>query len=352
MYEIRISLMHAASLGTMAAPVVGAGALPAGMMANQRIYLILNTATNNRYMGITTNLQSRFNGRMAVVNELGMSVVNMGVVWAWWGQTSVRRFAPPANFVAAYPASVVHGAGAAGALTSGYALPVVLPQICAAPHPLVAGQPAATAAQTAVALPIRMAVAAYQAWVASIVPRTAMTIAGAWPAIGVVLQPGVAAAASGQGTAQAAAQAVATLMGAPPAVAVTAAAAVQARATGGMPPASDEATVVNGYYGGGALAVPPAPGVFVVRPPVGGGGAVTTQTYAMVGGAGVIDLEHVFIRFVLNHLAGGFVTNGAKIGAMAWPGGAEPICVTWHSCAGGGHAIFDRSVMWWPNTVF
>jgi hypothetical protein len=352
MYEIRISLVNAASLGTMAAPVVGMGALPAGMMANQRIYLILNTATNNRYVGISSNVQSRFNGRMAVVNELGLSAANMGVVWAWWGQTSTRRITA-AIFPVAYAASIVHGAGTPAALANGYATPVVLPQICAAPHPNGAGAAgvAALAAQNAVAFPIRVGVAAYQAWTASMVPRTALTIAGAWPAIGVALPPGVALAASGQASAQAAAQAAATHMGAPLAVAVAAAAAVQARATGGIPAASDAATVVSAYYGGAAPAAPVS-AALVPRDPVHVGGGVTTQTYTMPGGVGVIDLEHVFIRFVLNHLAGGFVTNGAKTGPIAWPGGAEPICVTWHSCAGGGFAIYDRSVMWWPGTVF
>jgi hypothetical protein len=83
MHEIRIWLGSAASLAPLAAPVVGAGALPPGMPgAPGGIYLIVNTATNTRYAGISTNIQTRFNGRMAVINELGLNAGNMGVVWA------------------------------------------------------------------------------------------------------------------------------------------------------------------------------------------------------------------------------------------------------------------------------
>jgi hypothetical protein len=91
MIEIRLRLDHSASLGGLAAPAGGgAAALPAGMGAVPSIYLILNTATNTRYAGISSNLVGRFKGRMAVVNELGLSTANMNPIWAWWGTANTR----------------------------------------------------------------------------------------------------------------------------------------------------------------------------------------------------------------------------------------------------------------------
>lgn len=356
MHEIRIFLGNAASLATIAAPVppAGAAALPAGMVANPRIYLIVNTTTNTRYAGITTNLQNRFNARMAVVNELGLSAANMAGIWAWWGGVSVRRFPPPAHFPAAFPASV------AGLPANLYALPGGPATVCPAAVPnVIPGAPSPmTTAQNAAAFPFHLAYGAFQAWTASPLPRTAATIHANWPAAAVAPSPSpvIRGTIAAQPSALMAARVAATSLGAPLANAIVAAAAIQAYSAGLVPAPSSEAAVVSTYFGGPALPAPPAPTVLINRNPIGGGGAVTTLTHVLAGGGGAVDLEHVFIRFVLQHLVGGvvpaFITNGAKTGPLAWPGGVLPICVTWNSAAGAGFPAFARSVIWWPGTAF
>lgn len=359
MHEIRIVLTQAASLGTLAAPGGGgAAALPGGMPgAPGGIYLIVNTTTNSRYAGISSNTQTRFTGRMAVVNELGLGAPTMANVWAWWGRISTRHITQPATFAAAFPTTLANLP-----LANRYAMPGGVGTAATnCPNPLtlaapVAPVPSPAGAQDEVTRPIRVAVAAYQAWTASVQPPSVATITAAWPGLIVALPGGIAAVVSGQGSAQAAANAAAIAVGAPGGVAAAAAAAVQAYATGGgPPPPSDVRAVVHSYYLGPAL--PPAlPGgwpVPVFRNPVQG--PPTTLTHVLPG-AGLVDLEWVFIRFVLQHLVGGpgvaYVTNGLKTGPLGWPGGGEPICITWHSCAGAVFAPFDRSVIWWPNSAF
>jgi hypothetical protein len=237
-------------------------------------------------------------------------------------------------------------------LATRYAFPGGAASICPVAMPLVVPPGNAAAAQAAVALPIRGAVAAYRAWIAAALPRTGATVTAAWPAAIIPLPLAIAPAVlAGQATAQLGAQTAASQVGASIPIAIAAAAAVNTYTAGGVPAASDVQAVVAGYFGGPQLPAPLGPTVNVQRNPVGG--PPTTLTHVLPA-AGLVNLEQVFIRFVLQHLVGGpgpaFVTNGALIGPHAWPGGAEPICVTWHSCAGGGFAPFDRSVMWWPGT--
>ncbi len=286
MHDIRVFLTGAASSRNIGrAPPPAPGALPPAMPGGPGgIYLILNTVTNTRYAGISTNTRTRFTGRMAVINELGLSAANLTVVWAGWGSIRTRSINPPANFAAAFPTTFAGLPLANRYVTPGAGTP---PTICpnALPNALpVAPVPSPLAAQGAVTEPIRVAVAAYQAWAASAVPRTAMTIGAAWPGAIAALPAGVAAVASVQPTAQAAANAAAGAAGAPVAVAAAAAAAVQAYAAAGVPAVSDVQAVVNSYYGGPALPAPPPWTVPIVRNPMGGGAGVATTLNHVLSG--------------------------------------------------------------------
>ena len=313
------------------------------------IYLIVNTATNTRYAGITSNTQTRFNGRMAVVNEFGLAAANMAPIWAWWGTMETRRFPPSAVFPSAFPTRV-----AGLALANRYAFPGPGTANCPAAIPaLLPGPPAPQqAALDEVLLPIRTAVGAFQAWNAIPLPKTVLAFNGAFAmAVGFPPPPLTAAAAVGQPNATAAAQAAATAAGAPPPIAVAAAAATAAYAAGGPPPPpSDTATVVHSYYGGAPLAAAPGATLWTVRNPVAG--PPTHLNVAIAPGIAAINLEQAFIRFVLNHLgAAGFVANGALIGPLAWPASPEPICITWHSAAGDGLPLWNVSLMWWGGAL-
>ncbi|MDQ2102267.1 GIY-YIG nuclease family protein [Azospirillum isscasi] len=80
-------------------------ALPAGMdMAG--IYIIVNTQTNNRYVGISSNIKNRFNTRLATVTEMGFHNLEMQRIGVTWGSVSVRNSLPPATYLpqqAAWP---------------------------------------------------------------------------------------------------------------------------------------------------------------------------------------------------------------------------------------------------------
>jgi hypothetical protein len=89
------------------APIAGGGfgpaALPAGM-AMAGTYIIVNTATNNRYIGIAGNINNRFNTRLATVTEMGFAgVPTMQAIGVTWGQTLVRNTAPAALLMAGWP---------------------------------------------------------------------------------------------------------------------------------------------------------------------------------------------------------------------------------------------------------
>lgn len=349
MYEIRIELNQAASLTTLATPMGGMAALPPGMPGIPGgIYLIFNTATDTRYAGISRNVVKRFNGRMAVVNEFGLTPADMLPIWAWWGSVRTRQFPTPANFGAAFPTRV-----AGLALANRYAVPGVGTTICPNAIPaVIPGLPPApvVSAINEVTMPIRAAVGAYQAWLAIPVPRTVPNFNVAFThAVGFGPPGGVAAAAIGQASAALAATAAATTAGAPPAIANAASLAITACAGGFAPAPSDVGAVVHSYYGGPPLALVPAVTPLTTQNPVVVGRQ--TSVKLILPGIGDIDLEQVFIRFVLNYLGGGgHVSNGLKIAPMAWPGVGEPICVTWSSCAGAGFGVYERSVMWWGGT--
>jgi len=355
MLEIKINLGNSASLAPMATPagMGAAAALPAGIPGAPGIYLIANTASNNRYAGISTNVATRFTGRMTAINELGLTTANMTPIWAWWGNMQYRQIPLSAHFPMAFPA---RQAGLPHA--QWYALPAGAATVMPAhmPNITLADQ---TNALNEAARPIRVAYGAYRGWNAAhpgggpVAPGGAGLFDMAFNAAVVFATPaGVNANTIGLPSAAAAAQAAALWCGASPAVAAQAAAAITYRVVGGPPPPpSDAGAVIHGYFGGPPLAAPAPAGPWVVHNPVAG--PPTTLNAIFAGYA--INLEHVFIRFVMQHLlaAGGFVSNGNFTGPLPWPGGAlEPICITWHS--GAGHLLgpFDRSVIWWPGTPF
>lgn len=77
----------------------GVAALPPGMgMAGT--YIIVNTATNNRYIGISGNIAGRFNNRLPTVTEMGFGVVTMGAIGVTWGQTFYRNTGAVFNMLA------------------------------------------------------------------------------------------------------------------------------------------------------------------------------------------------------------------------------------------------------------
>lgn len=112
MANIHFNLNNSANLAGMApAPMAGGGfaaaALPGGM-AMAGTYIIVNTTTNNRYIGIAGNIANRFNTRLATVTEMGFGGGTMGAIGVVWGQTSCQNSptmavpAPP--WVVAVPA--------------------------------------------------------------------------------------------------------------------------------------------------------------------------------------------------------------------------------------------------------
>lgn len=71
---INFDLTNTRSLHTLASPGAGiAGNIPPGMPATSGLYMILNQANDNRYIGKSGNLADRFNGRMLTIDEFGLS---------------------------------------------------------------------------------------------------------------------------------------------------------------------------------------------------------------------------------------------------------------------------------------
>lgn len=353
MREILINLDHAASLGTLATPAGGAAALPAGMPVTAGIYLIVNTGNENRYAGISTNVARRFVGRMSTVTEFGLETADVAHLWAWWGNVRTREVPIPQVFPYAFPTAL-----AGLPLQQRYAFPGVAASV----RPLGAALPTPQTAQDEVLVPIRAAIAAYRAFQTSAAPRTAATVAAAWNLVfaanpGLIAAPGFAqlAAVAVAHNATDAAEQVAILSGMPPLASNTVAVAIHQRSNGFLPPASDCARAVDAIgFAGPALQIPAPYSVMTTRNPVGPRPTRVNHIFTTGAPAPAIDLEHVFIRFVLNHLAAVPipVSNGAKTAAIPWPGGNDPICVTWHSIAGGTFGPFDRTVVWWPNHTF
>lgn len=83
--------------GMAPAPIAGGGFgnahLPPGMVG-PATYIIVNTNTNNRYIGISSNIANRFNTRMATITEMGFANNEMALIGVTWGATQVRNTLP------------------------------------------------------------------------------------------------------------------------------------------------------------------------------------------------------------------------------------------------------------------
>jgi len=95
MSDVYYNFNATGSLAGMAPPAAAGGGfgpatLPAGLVG-QGMYIITNTNTNNRYIGISTNLANRFNTRMATITECGFAAATMGTIFTWWGQAATRN---------------------------------------------------------------------------------------------------------------------------------------------------------------------------------------------------------------------------------------------------------------------
>lgn len=107
MSAVHFNLANAATMGAMApAPLAGGAftnaALPGGL-AGAGIYVIVNSHTHHRYVGISTDLAGRFRPRLATVTELGFSQAQMNRIDVFWGTVTTQQTAPP-------PAAAVPGA--------------------------------------------------------------------------------------------------------------------------------------------------------------------------------------------------------------------------------------------------
>ncbi|RMH61262.1 MAG: hypothetical protein D6677_12160 [Calditrichaeota bacterium] len=103
---VMFNLNNAAKLGTMVPPDFGGGhfgtaRLPHGLIG-PGIYMIVNLHTNNRYVGISTELEKRFGSRLSVVTELGFTTAQMDKIGVYWG-TVLTQDTPSAGVVATPP---------------------------------------------------------------------------------------------------------------------------------------------------------------------------------------------------------------------------------------------------------
>jgi hypothetical protein len=86
----------------MAPPALPAGgfgvaAIPIGMAGVAGMYIIINCsgAAENRYVGISSNIGTRFGTRMAVVTEMGIDAATLANIHVVWGQVKVRNHPAP-----------------------------------------------------------------------------------------------------------------------------------------------------------------------------------------------------------------------------------------------------------------
>ena len=357
MYEVRLELNAGASLSTLAAPGgAGAAHVPAGMVGfGPGIYLVNNQNTHTLYAGISTNINTRFTGRMGVVNELGFAPADLTNIRAWWGTARTRTIPNMGAFPEAFPA---HLANLAPAYAYGYPPGGTPPSHLLAPIPPVAGIPALmTAARNWALGPINAATWTYRAWVAAAgpIPKTLAALTAAWPTLGGFAPPGplpflVGMVCGGHPTALAAALAVFNNMTAPgaPAAALTLGNALNYYGGGGAAAGvTDIARAVHIHFGGPALPANPAIPPLVQVNPVHLAGGVT-QLHD-----GPINLERIFIRHAGWHMPAWWmpmvhITNGVHTAPMPFPGLVHPVCITMRRSAG-GIAPFDLSSMIWWN---
>jgi hypothetical protein len=91
-HQVKFELNNFSTLGCMVPPrqpdgSYGQASLPQGMDDGAYVYMILNinAVPHNRYIGISSNIQQRFNTRLATVVEMGFSQEIMNNIGVWWG---------------------------------------------------------------------------------------------------------------------------------------------------------------------------------------------------------------------------------------------------------------------------
>jgi hypothetical protein len=91
MSVINFNLNNVAALGIMAPPVCsGAASLPWQLQGIGGIYMIVNTYTINRYIGISYNLAQRFGPRLATTTEFGFAANQLNQIELFWGTVSFQ----------------------------------------------------------------------------------------------------------------------------------------------------------------------------------------------------------------------------------------------------------------------
>lgn len=89
---IVFNLPYSSSLGCMVPAGTKSAQLPDSMADEPGYYIILNDnyKIQNRYTGTSTKMASRFNQRLQVVAELGISRAFMASIFAIWGDTQAE----------------------------------------------------------------------------------------------------------------------------------------------------------------------------------------------------------------------------------------------------------------------
>lgn len=96
MPEVNFDLQHFSTLGGMVPEELangqfGQAQLPANMNgAHVYIILNINDIPHNRYIGISSDIEQRFNTRLATVVEMGFSQTIMDNIGVWWGTAWYR----------------------------------------------------------------------------------------------------------------------------------------------------------------------------------------------------------------------------------------------------------------------
>lgn len=92
---VHFNLLHSTNLANMAPPTLpngnfGNAQLPNGMDM-PGMYIIVNTGTNNRYIGIANNIKNRFSHRLPTVVELGFDNATMSRIGVTWGSVEYQH---------------------------------------------------------------------------------------------------------------------------------------------------------------------------------------------------------------------------------------------------------------------
>jgi hypothetical protein len=99
MGNVHFNLINSAHLGGMAPPPVPGGGfgnalLPGAMFGMAGTYIIVNSNSNNRYIGIANDIGTRFNTRLATITETGFLPAEMARIGVTWGTTTCQNTPP------------------------------------------------------------------------------------------------------------------------------------------------------------------------------------------------------------------------------------------------------------------